>query len=210
MPVYFSVYKGENSDFYRDENFLSSGDVKLPLGIITERRAVFDKEKIRLKPSAVKLICVEKYFREIDGSFDEREIKESETEIKQDETFCLIKTDFRWIENIDEIEKYLNEKSIKIFCCKDENKTNGMIVVSFIEDNKIEVFGIAVDTLHQHKGIGSFMINNLIEKFNLKYILAETDNDAVGFYRKNNFAITQFEKIYNNTKVIRYKCELIK
>ena len=85
-----------------------------------------------------------------------------------------------------------------------------MIVVSFIEDNKIEVFGIAVDTLHQHKGIGSFIINNLIEKFNLKYILAETDNDAVGFYRKNNFAITQFEKIYNNTKVIRYKCELIK
>lgn len=133
-----------------------------------------------------------------DEIFKNYEIYKSCMYMPTEEKFCNL------------IEKYLNEKSIKIFCCKDKNKTNGMIVVSFIEDNKIEVFGIAVDTLHQHKGIGSFMINNLIEKFNLKYILAETDNDAVEFYRKNNFAITQFEKIYNNTKVIRFKCELIK
>ena len=37
---------------------------------------------------------------------------------------------------------------------------------------------------------------------------AETDNDAVGFYQKNNFSITEFSEIYDGETVIRYKCEL--
>ena len=102
IPLWFLKSKGDNCDFYRDENFLSSSDVKLPLGIITERRAFFDEEKIRLKESAVRLICIEKYFREVDEDFNEREIENSKTEITQNKNFCIVKTDFRCVENIAE------------------------------------------------------------------------------------------------------------
>jgi len=39
-------------------------------------------------------------------------------------------------------------------------------------------------------------------------VYAETDNDAVGFYKKNNFSVTEFSECYDGETVIRYKCEL--
>lgn len=105
IPLWFLKSQGKNCDFYRDENFLSATDAKLPVGIITERRAFFDEEKICLKPSAVKLICAEKYFREIDKDFDERKVENSKTQISQDKNFCVVKTDFKCVENIAENKK---------------------------------------------------------------------------------------------------------
>ena len=38
----------------------------------------------------------------------------------------------------------------------------------------------------------------------------KVDNQAVEFYRKNGFVITEFPEIYNGDAVIRYKCKLNK
>lgn len=54
------------------------------------------------------------------------------------------------------------------------------------------------------------MISELVNEYSLTSIYAETDNDAVGFYRNNSFDITKFSENYNGENVIRYKCELIK
>ena len=136
-----------------------------------------------------------------DEIFKNYEIYKSCMYMPTEEKFCNL------------IEKYLNEKSIKIFCCKDENKTNGMIVVSFIEDNKIEVLGIAVDTLHQHKGIGSFMINNLIEKFNLKYIIDYDSIQTIKIYASDSDSakmILKYNMREQNFKLIQIlSCEEI-
>ena len=72
----------------------------------------------------------------------------------------------------------------------------------------IEIMGIAVGLSARGKGIGSHMINQIVDDYSLISVYAETDNDAVGFYQKNGFSITEFSKIYDGETFIRYKCEL--
>ena len=108
------------------------------------------------------------------------------------------------------IDQFLNDNSVKIFACFNQDNVEGVIVVSFWEQNKIEIVGIAVDLSARNKGIGSYMINQVIKDCGLISVYAETDNDAVGFYRKNDFSITEFSKTYDGKTVVRYKCELTK
>ena len=106
------------------------------------------------------------------------------------------------------VDLFLNDNSVKIFVCFEQDKIVGIMVVSFKEQKKIEIIGIAIDVSARGKGIGSYMINQVINNYGLLSVYAETDNDAVGFYQKNNFSITEFSEIYDGETVIRYKCEL--
>ena len=106
------------------------------------------------------------------------------------------------------VDLFLNDNSVKIFACFEQDKVLGVMVVSFIEQKKIEIIGIAVDVSARGKGIGSYMINQVVNDYGLLSVYAETDNDAVGFYRNNNFSVVQFSEIYGNEPVVRYKCEL--
>lgn len=108
------------------------------------------------------------------------------------------------------IDIFLDDNSVKVFACFNQGKMEGVIVVSFGEQHNVEIIGIAVDMSARGKGNGSYMINQVVNDYSLLYVYAETDNDAVGFYRKNGFCITEFSEIYDNKTVIRYKCELTK
>lgn len=85
-------------------------------------------------------------------------------------------------------DQFATDDSIKIFACFHQGKVAGIIVVSFTGQHKIEIVGIAVDVPFRNKGIGSYMINCLIDDYSVKSIFAETDKDAVEFYKKNSFA----------------------
>ena len=106
------------------------------------------------------------------------------------------------------IDLFLNDNSVKIFACFEQDKILGVMVVSFIEQKKIEIIGIAVDVSSCGKGIGSYMINQVVNDYGSLSVYAETDNDSVGFYRNNDFSIVEFSEIYDGETVIRYKCEL--
>ena len=108
------------------------------------------------------------------------------------------------------VDKFLSDDSIKIFACSHGNEVKGVIVISFTEQYKVEIIGIAVDISARHLGIGSYMINKLVDDYGLLFVYAETDNDAVEFYRKNGFKITKFSGTYDGEMVIRYNCELSK
>ena len=108
------------------------------------------------------------------------------------------------------VDLLLNDNSVKIFACFEQDKIVGIMVVSFKEQKNIEIIGIAVDVSARGKGIGSYMINQVINNYGLLSVYAETDNDAVLFYQKNNFSITELSEIYDGETVIRYKCELTK
>ena len=106
------------------------------------------------------------------------------------------------------VDLFLNDNSVKIFACFEQDKILGVMVVSFIEQKKIEIIGIAVDVSARGKGVGSYMINQVVNNYDLLSVYAETDNDAVGFYRKNDFCIEEFSETYGAETVVRYKCEL--
>ena len=108
------------------------------------------------------------------------------------------------------INAFLNDDSVRIFACLSSKEVKGLIVICFLDQYKIEIIGISVDISARNKGIGSYMINKLVDEYRVNYVLAETDNDSIGFYRKNNFKITEFIKIYDGKPIIRYKCELKK
>ena len=108
------------------------------------------------------------------------------------------------------IDQFLNDNSIKIFACFNQVEIEGVIVVSFVEQSKIEIIGIAVDLSARGKGIGSYMINQIVNDYSLISVYAETDNDSVVFYQKNDFSITEFYETYDGKTFVRYKCELIK
>ena len=108
------------------------------------------------------------------------------------------------------VNQYLNDNSVKIFACFEQDKILGVLVVSFIEQRKIEIIGIAVDVSARGKGVGSYMINQVANNYGLLSVYAETDNDAVSFYRNNGFSIVEFSETYDDETVVRYKCELTK
>ena len=108
------------------------------------------------------------------------------------------------------IDRFLNDKSIKIFACLEQDKIMGVMVISFAESKKIEIIGIAVDVSARGQGIGSYMIKQVVYDYDLLSVYAETDKDAVGFYRNNGFHIAEFCETYGTETVIRYKCDLTK
>lgn len=108
------------------------------------------------------------------------------------------------------IDNFLADKSIKYFVCYEQDEIKGVISVSFTEQEKAEILGIAVDISARNKGVGSYMINQLVSDYGLTYVLALTDDDAVDFYRKCDFNITKFTKTHHDGKtVVHYRCELI-
>ena len=74
-------------------------------------------------------------------------------------------------------------------------------------NNKVEICHIAVSENSRRKGIGKAMIIALWDKYNMP-IEAETDDDAVGFYKKCGFETTAIYKEEGSTKRRRWMCIL--
>ena len=81
---------------------------------------------------------------------------------------------------------FLNEKIIGVISTQETDKT-------------VEIIGIAVDTKKRHSGIGTKLIDYLKDK-SQKPITAETDIDAVIFYKKCGFDIE--EKIVSKSNIL--------
>lgn len=118
---------------------------------------------------------------------------------------CMYKPTYEAYRN--KINHYIIDKQTRIFACLTE-KIVGIIVLTITDDDSAELMGIAVDSSLKRKGIGSFMIRESANKMNLHTITAETDDDAVGFYKKMGFDILKEIKHYDNERVVRYHCSL--
>lgn len=62
-------------------------------------------------------------------------------------------------------------------------------------------------SFYREKGIGKNILKLLQSKFSLRHIIAETDDDAIGFYKSCGFDIENLGELYPNT--IRYRCTKI-
>lgn len=81
-------------------------------------------------------------------------------------------------------------------------------VISLKENDKaVEIIGIAVDIKERHSGVGTKLIDYVKDKIQ-KPIIAETDGDAVVFYKKYGFNIKEKIISKSNISYIRYVCTL--
>ncbi|MCM3588365.1 GNAT family N-acetyltransferase [Mesobacillus maritimus] len=103
----------------------------------------------------------------------------------------------------EEYEKYLKITNRKLYAYESQGKFVGCIGIEIVGFNECVIKHIAVSPEQRGKGIGSKMIQSLSEQY--PFISAETDIEAVDFYRKYGFAITSLGEKYPGVE--RFLCE---
>lgn len=107
------------------------------------------------------------------------------------------------------IEDFLNDRFVKMFICEVDQRIAGMLVLD-CSDSVPEIVGIAVHEEFRWHGIGKSMIQNVIESEQLESATAQTDDDAIEFYRKCAFSDERIATEYSDGTAIRYNCTFTK
>ncbi len=119
VPLNFLIKT--DGDFSCGEKFLASDGSVLPVGIKTERFSSYKKQKVKLSDGAMKLICAEKYFTEIDKNYDLIDIEKETSRVTADKNLVRITSTFECIENIAETKEMDIKLDTSIMNKIDEN-----------------------------------------------------------------------------------------
>lgn len=103
-------------------------------------------------------------------------------------------------------EQMQNDSSVLVYGYFSNEKIIGVISTQET-DKTVEIIGIAVDTKERYSGIGTKLIDCVKDKSS-KPIIAETDSDAVMFYKKYGFGIEEKIISKSNISYSRYLCTL--
>ena len=99
-------------------------------------------------------------------------------------------------------KKYQEDENANIYAYKHNAEYKGIVVFK-IANNSATILDIAVKPEYQGQGIGSKLIDFIFNQFKIDVIVAETDDDAIGFYEKYGFKKTKTKMINDTT---RYVC----
>ena len=99
-------------------------------------------------------------------------------------------------------KKYQEDENTNIYAYKDNGEHKGIVIFK-IANNSANILDIAVKPDYQGQGIGSKLIDFIFNSFNVNNITAETDDDAIGFYKKYGFTVAD-TKVKFDAK--RYTC----
>ena len=99
-------------------------------------------------------------------------------------------------------KKYQEDENTNIYAYKHNGEYKGIVVFK-IANNSATILDIAVKPEYQGQGIGGKLIDFIFDQFEVDNITAETDDDAIGFYKKYGFTVAN-TKVEFDTK--RYVC----
>lgn len=128
-------------------------------------------------------------------------IKEiSDQEVYQFLSYCMSPKPERIIH---ECKNYKTLKNRELYGIYFENELTG--IIGLIHHTlETELKHIAVHPNHGNKGLGSKLIEEIQKLTSSAPIIAETDREAVNFYKKNGFIITSLGEKYPGVE--RFKC----
>ena len=101
-------------------------------------------------------------------------------------------------------EKYSADKNIFVYACKKDGIYVGIVVFG-TGNGTAEILDIAVKPEYRKHGIGKSLIDFIFTQFPIDNITAETDDEAVGFYKRCGFTITSVGEV---SSIKRYFCQL--
>ncbi|GGH81123.1 ribosomal protein S18 acetylase RimI-like enzyme [Pullulanibacillus pueri] len=104
----------------------------------------------------------------------------------------------------EEYRMYIKLPTRKLYGYFLDSEIVGCIGFELLGQKRCVIKHIAVSPSHRYRKIGSEMINFILEKYSLVYVLAETDNDAINFYRKYGFEIKSLGEKYPGVE--RFQC----
>ena len=104
-------------------------------------------------------------------------------------------------------EQYIQNKYVHAIVFTRDEKYIGLCVFE-IKEKVATILDIAVDTHERNKGTATALIDYIRYSFDTHEIVAETDDDAIGFYLKYGFVIAETtEKFDTKRYALTYKIE---
>lgn len=100
--------------------------------------------------------------------------------------------------------KYDTDADIFSFACNVNGIPCGVIILKHQINDEYEIMSIATKPSVRSKGVASKLIAFASKNLNCSIIKAETDDDAIGFYRKCGFQVVSLGEKYPGT--VRYLC----
>ncbi len=102
--------------------------------------------------------------------------------------------------------EYEADNDVYAFSCADDGTAIGVIILKRKDNTSFVIKSIAVDPSFRGLGVGSKLIDYAVKYLQCSEIHAETDDDAIGFYRKFGFDIQPLGEKYPGTA--RYLCTM--
>ncbi|WP_113928902.1 GNAT family N-acetyltransferase [Bacillus sp. P14.5] len=106
-----------------------------------------------------------------------------------------------------EYNSYIKLPTKKLYSYFLGDESVGCIGIELFSQRRCEIKHIAVSPKHRNKSVGSKMINFILDKYSFATVLAETDSDAVNFYKNYGFKITSLGEKYPGVE--RFQCTFI-
>lgn len=104
-------------------------------------------------------------------------------------------------EKLERVLQQYTQSSFTIWGAFQQTKLMGFIGFER-KNNRIIIHHIAVNPASRGKGVGTHLVTSLCQEDNLQEIYAETDKDALGFYKKLHFVCTVSKTKWGQ----RYQC----
>lgn len=101
-------------------------------------------------------------------------------------------------------QKYREDTDLALWGMEADQTIIGCIGVHFKSPAKVVINHISVHPDYRHRHIASKMIDHLIQTSSVKIVSAETDMDAVAFYRRYGFSIISLGEKYPGVE--RFLC----
>ena len=103
-------------------------------------------------------------------------------------------------------QSWLQNGSTRIFAWYSQQNPVGILVLHLPQPHEAELLGIAVAPRARRRGVAAQMLQAAAIALDLHTLTAETDADAVDFYRKTGFRLIAQPKAYDSQPATRYLC----
>ncbi len=97
------------------------------------------------------------------------------------------------------------DSGVSAYGCWKDGRLTGLVVLRSQTDG-LEILSIGVLPETRGHGVASALLDHTREVMHPRKLVAETDDDAVGFYRRYGFDIQSLGEKYPG--VVRYRCTL--
>jgi ribosomal protein S18 acetylase RimI-like enzyme len=102
------------------------------------------------------------------------------------------------------VKNYKSDDALQLYGYESEEEIVGIIGIRILTPQQIEIENIAVKSEYRGAGFGRGQILELIDLLKPSKLIAETDDEAVEFYRRIGFEIKSLGEKYPGVE--RFRC----